>query len=205
MYVVSMLLALACQPGERVPEHVEDTPGDLPAAADPASAEAAAALDGARARELRAVEEHEDARARLAAARADVSAAEEEILAAEANRDQARLRDARALLARREAQEAEAEALARWKELERDAATAAAAAARAALDVRRSEHELDRLDEARSRGQDAGYVRSDFLDQLADNQRRWEEAREEARDARAEADEARQQWTRARAEAGASP
>ncbi|MFN7145617.1 MAG: hypothetical protein ACK4YP_17710 [Myxococcota bacterium] len=206
MYAVSLLVALACQPAERVPERVEDTePGDVAGMADPASAEASAELARARDAEIQAIGEEEDARARLQAARADVSAAEEEIRAAEANRDQDRLEDARALLTRRKAQEEGAEALVRWKELERVAATASLTAARAGLDVRRSEHELDRLDEVRSRGQDAGYTRSDFLEQLADNQRRWEDAQEEVAQARIDADEARTTWMRVRGEIASEP
>lgn len=206
MYAVFLLFVLACQPAERVPERVEEArPGGVAAAPDPGSAEAAAELSEAQEAEVQAVGEVEDARARLEAARADVSAAEEEIRAAEANRDQGRLQDARSLLARRRVQQEEAEALVRWKALERAAAADAVTAAGAKLDVRRAEHELRRLDEARSRGEDAGYTRSDFLEQLTDNQRRWEEAREEARLARVDAEEARQAWMRAREESTSAP
>lgn len=206
MYAFSLVFLVACPPADRVPERVEEPDaGGLAAEADPASGEAAAELAEAQQIEQHAAGEVADARARLDAAHADVSAAEGEIRAAEANRDEDRLRDARALLARRKVQEAEAGALVRWKELERAAAADAVTAAEAKRDVRRAEHELRRLDDALLRGEGAGYTRSAFLEQLADNQRRWEQAREEARLSRVEAEEAREAWMRAREESTSAP
>jgi hypothetical protein len=208
MYVAVLLTILACPPPERVPERVRGGGAETGAAAEPtdqALAEAQAQLAGAREAEARAVAEETNATAGRDATRADISAAEQEIQAASAHRDQPRVDAARALLARREAEEAEAEALVRWKTRARAAADADVAAAQAQVDVRTAERELRRLDEAGRRGEGGGYTRSAFFQQLADNQLRWENARKAAKEAHADAEDARQDWIKARVPEDGSP
>lgn len=178
-------------------------PGDLVGVEDPVALAALAyadrALADAEAERARADSETASARAesetaaqRVEAAEADVHATEAELSAAETGRDAARASAARDLLALRRGVVAEAGAFAEWKRRAQALAEARTKEAEALVDVRRAEQQIARLDAVGEATAD----RSEFTNQLADAQRRHENAGERVDRWILDAREAERAWQR---------